>query len=264
LSPETGEGEILGALQDPWVRSKIAGSIPRPGGNDATGKAADLAGLQRGWRVFDADCGRGGTPVLLAQQIGCSVLGLTPDPHDAALAREEAMRQKVTVSVTIAQGDALSSPPQAGEFDAVFLECTLSRSKDRPGLLASVVPGLKSGGKLVIADISVEEDLPSDAGRFIAMAGLGDGIPTFSTYTHLVEFAGLTIEKTLALPDVLPSLLERLSSKIGVAEIALRMGVLPITPQVFFQLKALLHSAQRLADEGVILYSVLVAKKAAE
>lgn len=259
MSPETGEGNLSAALRDPWVR-KIAASMPRPGGNDATGKAANLAGLQKGWRVLDAGCGGGGTPIFLAKR-GCSVLGLTPQPQDAALAREEAARQKVAAAVTISQGDALSSPPKAGEFDAVFLESTLSHARDRPGILAALALGLKPGGKLVLADVSVEGDLPSDAREFIAMAGLGEGIPALSAYTRLVESAGLVIEKTLPLPDVLPSLLGNLESKMGAAEFALNLGVLPITPPVFFHLKALLHSAVRLSEQGVIRYSVLVAKK---
>lgn len=254
------ENELPEALRDPWVRN-IIGRMPRPGGPEAMGRAAAFAGIEKQTRVLDAGCARGASAVFLAKTLGCRVLGLTPDATEVAAAQEEARRMKVERVAAFAQGDLLTATLAPESFDVVLLESTLSRSARREDVVAAAVRLLVPGGRLLLADVAVEGDLPLDAAAFLGATGLRGGLPSLAGYARLVEAAGLAVKTRVPVPEALPVLLGGINAKMGPAEFALNLGFLPITPRVFAQLRQMLSMAEGLAGQGVLMFLLLVAEK---
>lgn len=88
-------------------------------------KLIEWSGLRRGSRVLDVGCGIGGSSVWLAENWGCSVVGITLSPVQAEMARRYARRQGVARSVQIQVTDANHLNLAEESFDAVWvIECS--------------------------------------------------------------------------------------------------------------------------------------------
>ena len=110
--------EVADACAPPWVRKVLAG-LPRPGGLDATEKAARWAAVGSDSHVLVPGCGRGASPVYLARTFRCRVLGITADHGDLTAGREEAKRQGVEALVTLDLGDSVAYTYPVSAFDEI-------------------------------------------------------------------------------------------------------------------------------------------------
>ena len=107
-----------------------------PGGREATRSLLARAQLPAGATVLDMGAGAGETLALLRER-GYDARGIDLDPRTDAVER----------------ADLLQAPfPDAG-FDAVISECAFFVSGDVPGALREARRLLKSGGKLLLADV---------------------------------------------------------------------------------------------------------------
>ena len=102
----------------------------------------DLADLQPGARVLDLGAGDG-DGVRLLRRLGFDASGVD---KKAAPAVEE--------------GDLLRTRFAGGSFDAVMSECTFFLAGDVPGAMRESARLLKSGGKLLLADLFFEDPEP--------------------------------------------------------------------------------------------------------
>lgn len=105
-------------------------------------------GGRSGGRVLDLCCGRGGTALYLAEEIGYEVVGLDLSPEAVMLAREAAALRGLNHRADFRIGDALSPPASLGTFDAVLVLETMLAFEDKGGLLREVRRLLRSGGRL--------------------------------------------------------------------------------------------------------------------
>jgi tocopherol O-methyltransferase len=72
-------------------------------------------------QVADVGCGNGGTALLVARQLGCSVVGVNISPHQVQSANALAQRCGFDHSkLRFVVGDALEPPLPAGAFDLVL------------------------------------------------------------------------------------------------------------------------------------------------
>ena len=234
-------------------------SLPRPGGLDATEKAAQWAAVSADSRVLVPGCGRAASPVFLARTFRCRVLGVTASPDDLAPGREEAKRQGVEALVTLEQGDPLTYPYPSSEFDMALLEGSLSRTPEPERLLERLRPALRSGGFLIVSDIAAESPPPADVAELLRAVGYLGELSSVDSFAARALGVGLHVDARQPMPAVLPLLLRELRAKLSVAELPVALGLVPIKPRLFAHIKDLLERCIGLSDEGALQFFVLVA-----
>lgn len=120
-----------------------------PGGEETTRRLIELARLPSGASVLDMGAGAGETVELLrAQGFDARGIDLAPRGED------------------VEEGDFLRAPHPDGSFDAVIGECSFFVSGDQRGALREAYRLLKTGGKLLLADVffDVPEPMLKSAG----------------------------------------------------------------------------------------------------
>ena len=127
-----------------------------PGGESATRRLLERAGLPSGGRVLDLCCGRGDSLRLLGR------LGF----HCAGIDRESvvssAQLKYPELPFSIWEGGPLLFGD--GYFDAVLCECSLSQLNQGDGVFPEVCRILADGGLFLVSDIYEGEEPPAFPG----------------------------------------------------------------------------------------------------
>ncbi len=147
-------------------------------------------------RVLDIGCGLGGSSRWLAQNLNCSVLGLTLSPVQAKLAAEATRKAGLSDWVHFEVQDAtkFAFPPQS--FDAVWVvECS-EHLPDKARFIANCAQTLKPGGHLALCAWLRAESLNDDGAQLVAKVCEGMLCPSLASsneYTHWMHEAGLQL-----------------------------------------------------------------------
>jgi tocopherol O-methyltransferase len=113
-------------------------------------RLAGRAGIPRGALVLDVGCGLGGSSLWLARHLGCSVLGITISPVQAAAAAGRARQEGLDRRARFAVVDANRLDLPSASFDAVWVvECS-EHLEDKPGFFRSCARVLRPGGRLAL------------------------------------------------------------------------------------------------------------------
>ena len=107
-----------------------------PGGETQTNYMIELAFLPKNSRFLDMGAGDGAALVILEKQ-GYQAVGIDRDPR----------------SDLVLSGDFLHMEFPAGSFDGVLSQCAFYVSGDVPGAFREAARVLRTGGKLVVADV---------------------------------------------------------------------------------------------------------------
>ena len=120
--------------------------------------------LGKGERVLDIGSGAGFDTLLAAYQVGGAgkVIGvdMTREMLDKALANADAMRLS---NVEFREGYAESLPIDEGSIDVVISNGVINLSPDKETVFREIVRVLKPGGRLQMADISLDVAVPDSA-----------------------------------------------------------------------------------------------------
>jgi arsenite methyltransferase len=122
------------------------------------------AGLRAGEVVLDLGCGGGIDAVLAAERVGPSgrVIGLDLLPEMCDRARQAAQLAGVDGWCDFLDGEMEDLPLAAESVDVVISNGALNLSPRKSRALAEVARVLVPGGRLCVADLAVEEDLPPE------------------------------------------------------------------------------------------------------
>ena len=120
--------------------------------------------LSPGEQVLDLGAGAGFDSILAATQVG-------PDGHVIGLDMTPAMIEKARANaaqlgldqVEFRAGVIESPPVDDGSLDVVISNGVINLTPDKEQVFAEAYRVLKHGGRLQIADIIVERDVPEDA-----------------------------------------------------------------------------------------------------
>lgn len=89
-------------------------------------RCAHLMGLKPGMKVLDVGCGVGGPAREICKFIGCTIVGITINPHQVERAVELTLAAGLSDKITFVQGDFLALPFPAASFDAAYaIEATV-------------------------------------------------------------------------------------------------------------------------------------------
>ncbi len=154
-----------------------------------------LAALQPGERVLDLGSGSGTDSFLAANIVGKGgqVVGIDMTP--AQLAKAEPLRHAAALSnVRFIESHIETVAVDDNSFDAVISNGVINLSADKRRVFAEAARALKPGGRLAIADIVTESQLPEnvtcDATLWAACIG---GAAQQDSYRTMIESVGLTV-----------------------------------------------------------------------
>jgi ubiquinone/menaquinone biosynthesis C-methylase UbiE len=260
LAPEQLKTCCAAAYEHPAVRWLLGGEL-HPGGEAATRRGLEAAGLRPGERLLDVASGTGASVLLAAGELGAEAVGVEYGPEAVAGAREEAAAAGLEERATFIRGDAEALPvPDAG-FDVVLCECSLCTFPDKRRALAESRRVLEPGGRLVISDVIVEAAAMPAAlrGAAATVACVGQALSS-SELRALIEEAGFEPVAEESLADDAARLAERVEERLRGARL-LGMGALDGVPFAIEDAIALAAEARAAIAAGTIGYVSIVARR---
>lgn len=161
-----------------------------------THELARRAQIETGDRVLDVGCGLGGSALLLAQQYGCSVDGISISPKQVAAATKEAARRGLAQKATFTVEDANHLAADGSGYDVIWtIECS-EHLFDKGRFIATAAQRLKPGGRLAICAWLAGENLDRQGQRLVAEVCDGMLCPSLGTmheYTEWIRTSGLAV-----------------------------------------------------------------------
>jgi arsenite methyltransferase len=148
-----------------------------------------------GARVLDLGSGSGMDSFVASLLTGPSgsVIGL--DMTDSQRAKAEGLRQRDGVrNVTYVKGYVDAAPFEDGSFDVIISNGVINLAVDKPQVFREIARLLRSGGKLALADIVTDVQLPENitCNTTLWAACIG-GAWQADRYKDAIETAGLRI-----------------------------------------------------------------------
>jgi arsenite methyltransferase len=179
-----------------------------------------------GARVLDLGSGSGMDTFVASLLAGPSgtVVGL--DMTDSQRAKAEALRQRDGFrNVTYVKGYIDSAPFEDGSFDVIISNGVINLAVDKPQVFREIARLLRPGGKLALADIVTEAQLPENitCNTTLWAACIGGAWQT-NRYKDAIETAGLRIvaEQVNDAYRFLSENAQGATKKFGVKSISLR------------------------------------------
>jgi SAM-dependent methyltransferase len=124
------------------------------GGQPATRKLAQIAGVTAGMRVLDVGGGIGGPARTLANDIGCHVTVLDLSAPFCRAGEMLTERAGLSDRVVFQQGDAQAMPFADGSFDLVWTQHSSMNVPDKQALYTEIARVLRPGGRLALYEIT--------------------------------------------------------------------------------------------------------------
>jgi arsenite methyltransferase len=156
----------------------------------------DLAAIGPGESVLDLGSGSGMDSFLAARAAAGDGRVVGIDMTDAQLAKARQLaRDEGFANVEFRAGYIERPPVEDGSFDCVVSNGVINLSPDKPAVFAAAARALRSGGRMALADIVSETQLPDgvtcDASLWAACIG---GAMQRDRYREAIEAAGFEIE----------------------------------------------------------------------
>jgi ubiquinone/menaquinone biosynthesis C-methylase UbiE len=116
------------------------------GSLEATRMLIDRCQIDAGSYVLDVGCGVGATPVYLAKNIGCRVMGVDLVEKMVAQSRAWAQAEGLTDHLEFRVADALDLPFEDNTFDAVIMESVNIFLDDKASAMPEYIRVARPGG----------------------------------------------------------------------------------------------------------------------
>ncbi len=156
----------------------------------------DLAAIAPGETILDLGSGSGMDSFLAALATGPDGKAIGVDMTDAQLAKARRLGEEGAIDAAEFREGYIETPPvDDASVDCVISNGVINLSADKPAVFAAAARALRPGGRLALADIVTEHQLPEgvtcDAALWAACIG---GAMRRDGYRAAIEDAGFTIE----------------------------------------------------------------------
>lgn len=238
----TGDACSVGALYShPMVEAVLGGSL-HPGGLALT---LDMCkGLGPNDHLLDVGCGKGTSARAVADATGCRVTGVDVSQESITEARRRNDNPRITFE-TIADLSDVSGP-----FTAILSECVLCLQGAPADNLSEYHRLLAPGGRLLLSDVTVEEDDTDFRSAAGFVACLGGAMP-HAALLETVTAAGFDVTESASRRDLVQAVRDRIHSRVDVAAITDALG-----PQVT-GLARLVDAAESALANGHLSYAAI-------
>ena len=156
----------------------------------------DIAAIAPGETVLDLGSGSGMDSFLAALATGADGRVIGVDMTEAQLAKARRLAEDAGLTAAEFRSGYIEEPPvDAGSVDCVISNGVINLSPDKPAVFAAAARALRPGGRLALADIVTEHQLPEgvtcDASLWAACIG---GAMQREGYRAAIEAAGFEVE----------------------------------------------------------------------
>jgi arsenite methyltransferase len=156
----------------------------------------DLAAISPGQAVLDLGSGSGTDSFLAALDAGRNGRVVGVDMTEDQLAKARRLAEQHGFPQAEFRAGYIEDPPvDQAAFDCVISNGVINLSPDKPAVFAAAARALRPGGRIALADIVSERQLPEgvscDAALWAACIG---GAMQSDDYRDAIEAAGFTIE----------------------------------------------------------------------
>lgn len=125
-----------------------------------------IAPMELGETVLDIGCGAGMDLLLAAKKVGPAGRAIGVDMTEAMVERAKASARAAGLPhVEVRKGDATQLPVADAAVDVVISNGVLNLVPEKELVLAEIMRVLKPGGRIQIADIALDVELPEEARR---------------------------------------------------------------------------------------------------
>jgi len=158
------------------------------------GNPIALASLKSGEVVLDLGSGAGFDCFLAADRVGSQgkVIGVDMTPGMIDKARENARKAGIT-NVEFRLGEIESLPVADGTIDIIISNCVINLSPDKKKVFKEALRVLKPGGRIMVSDIVLENELPEPVRNDIsAYASCISGAILKDDYIVAIKEAGFS------------------------------------------------------------------------
>jgi ubiquinone/menaquinone biosynthesis C-methylase UbiE len=131
-----------------------AGMTKHLGSMEATRELVDMCRIDDGKYVLDVGCGVGATPVYLAKDVGCRVMGVDLLDKMIEQSREWVKAEGLEDRVDFRVADARNLPFEDGCFDAVISESVNVFFNDKSQAMREYIRVTKPGGYIGMTEIT--------------------------------------------------------------------------------------------------------------
>jgi arsenite methyltransferase len=170
----------------------LFGATKHAGGLAATRELLELCHVDEGSYVLDVGCGVGMTPVYMAKELGCRVVGVDLRESMIEQARDRAKREGVEQQVEFRVADARDLPFEDALFDAVTGESVTSLLVDKQTGINEYVRVTKPGGYVGINEMTWLKPGPPPALVDYYFRTTGSRPETSDAWEELLHSSGLT------------------------------------------------------------------------
>jgi arsenite methyltransferase len=156
----------------------------------------DLAAITPGEAVLDLGSGSGTDSFVAALETGPDGRVVGVDMTEAQLAKSRRLAEDSGFAQVVFRAGYIERPPvEDAGFDCVISNGVINLSPDKPAVFAAAARALRPGGRLALADIVSEKQLPEgvtcDASLWAACIG---GAMQRDGYREAIEAAGFEVE----------------------------------------------------------------------
>lgn len=222
------DGEAKPGLTREYDRKPLSGAEAEAVGfSFGCGDPLAFAELCQGDTVLDLGCGAGLDLLIAAEKVGPQGRAIGVDASAEMLSRAAANARKAGYHdrIELVLGTIDSPPVAEASIDWVISNCVLNLADDKARVLHEIYRVLKPGGRMLIADLVVE-DLPDWVRSVAGDAAWINNVMSEKEYARCAEAAGLS-EVNVAgrtpfdagmvralVEDELPIALETISSRL--------------------------------------------------
>lgn len=261
-SPPASSAEIKACCAAGYQSDLVAlilGESYHPGGAALTRRLAGAAGVVPGATVLDVASGPGSTALLLAGELGATVIGVDLGAQAVERANQKAVEAGLAGQVHFEVGDAERLPLPAASVDVVLSECALCTFPDKEAAAAQMARVLRPGGRVGITDVVVEAERldPELADLAGWIACLADARPV-DGYRTVFASAGLETVLVERHDQALADMIDMIDARIT----ALAMAATPALAEINLEsVNRRVAAARRAVSDGVAGYALMVAER---
>jgi ubiquinone/menaquinone biosynthesis C-methylase UbiE len=248
-------------LYESDVAKLLLGDSFHPGGLKLTERLGQVLQVGPHSHVLDVASGNGTSAFFLAENFGCTVIGVDYGKHNVEAANAAAAERGLLSRVRFEQADAEQLPFADASFDAVICECALCTFPAKPQAAREFARVLRPDGMVGISDLTRSGELSKGLDGLLGwVACIADALP-IESYHELFSSAGLVPQVTESHDDALVEMVRSVQAKLLGIEVMKGLKKIHLPGIDFTTAKQMAKAALAAIQSGQIGYAIITVEK---